>query len=44
MKKWNLAWKMRRIETDNPEWLDLYEGLTADHIYHPRRQYQAAKP
>ena len=43
MKKWNRAWKIRRIETDNPDWLDLYDGLTTEEVYHPRRQYQAAK-
>ncbi|PHS76217.1 MAG: GIY-YIG nuclease [Robiginitomaculum sp.] len=43
MKKWNRAWKMRRIETDNPDWVDLYDGLTTDQVYHPRQQYQAAK-
>jgi putative endonuclease len=25
MKKWNRAWKIRRIEETNPEWRDLYE-------------------
>ena len=25
MKKWNRAWKLRRIEETNPEWHDLYE-------------------
>ena len=25
MKKWNRAWKVRRIEETNPEWQDLYE-------------------
>ncbi|PHS77864.1 MAG: GIY-YIG nuclease [Robiginitomaculum sp.] len=43
MKKWNRQWKMRRIETNNPEWDDLYDGLTTDQVYHPRHQYQAAK-
>ncbi|PHQ68173.1 MAG: GIY-YIG nuclease [Robiginitomaculum sp.] len=43
MKKWNRAWKLRRIETNNPEWDDLYDGLTTDQVYHPRHQYQAAK-
>ena len=42
MKKWNRAWKLRRIETDNPDWHDLYKDLTTDQVYHPRRQYQAA--
>jgi len=43
MKTWNRVWKLRRIETDNPDWVDLYDGLTTDQIYHPRYQYQAAK-
>ena len=24
LKKWNRAWKLRLIEKDNPEWVDLY--------------------
>jgi putative endonuclease len=28
MKKWNRAWKLRLIEEQNPEWADLYDGLT----------------
>lgn len=27
MKKWNRAWKIELIVKDNPDWLDLYEGL-----------------
>lgn len=27
LKKWNRAWKYRLIETMNPEWNDLAEGL-----------------
>jgi putative endonuclease len=27
IKKWNRAWKLRLIETDNPQWRDLYETL-----------------
>ncbi len=27
LKKWNRAWKIRLIESMNPEWKDLYEGL-----------------
>ncbi len=27
IKKWNRAWKLKLIETDNPEWRDLAEGL-----------------
>src|SRR4029079_13661268 len=28
MKKWNRAWKLRIIEESNPQWFDLYEGLS----------------
>ncbi len=27
MKKWNRIWKIRLIESGNPEWLDLYDRL-----------------
>jgi putative endonuclease len=27
IKGWNRAWKLRLIERDNPQWLDLYERL-----------------
>ena len=27
VKKWNRAWKMKLIETENPEWSDLFESL-----------------
>ncbi len=27
IKKWNRAWKIRRIEIQNPEWLDLFERI-----------------
>ena len=27
LKKWNRAWKYRLIETMNPEWKDLADGL-----------------
>jgi putative endonuclease len=27
IKKWNRAWKLRLIEQENPEWLDLAEKL-----------------
>ncbi len=27
LKKWKRAWKIRLIESDNPEWRDLYEDL-----------------
>ncbi len=28
MKKWNRLWKLRVIEEMNPDWRDLYEGLS----------------
>jgi putative endonuclease len=27
IKKWNRAWKLRLIEEQDPEWIDLYESL-----------------
>ncbi len=27
MKKWNRAWKIRQIEEQNPDWIDLFETL-----------------
>ena len=27
IKKWNRAWKIRLIESENPGWQDLYDGL-----------------
>jgi putative endonuclease len=27
LKRWNRAWKVRLIESGNPHWRDLYEGL-----------------
>jgi putative endonuclease len=27
LKKWNRAWKLRLIETNNPNWLDLYDAF-----------------
>lgn len=29
LKKWNRDWKIRLIEENNPEWVDLYEGICA---------------
>ena len=29
LKKWNRKWKLELIESQNPEWKDLYEELTA---------------
>ena len=27
LKKWNRAWKIELIETENPEWKDLFNGI-----------------
>ena len=27
LKKWNRAWKVELIETENPEWTDLYTSI-----------------
>jgi putative endonuclease len=27
LKKWNRPWKVRLIETNNPNWADLYPGI-----------------
>jgi putative endonuclease len=27
IKRWRRAWKIALIEAENPQWLDLYEGL-----------------
>jgi putative endonuclease len=27
IKGWNRGWKLKLIERDNPQWLDLYDGL-----------------
>ena len=27
MKKWNRAWKLELVETQNPEWEELWEGI-----------------
>jgi putative endonuclease len=29
LKKWNRKWKLNLIEASNPEWKDLYEGMTS---------------
>ncbi len=28
IKKWNRAWKIRMIQETNPDWRDLYDGIT----------------
>jgi putative endonuclease len=27
MKKWNRAWKIRLIQSQNPDWIDLYPSI-----------------
>ena len=27
IKKWNRAWKLKLIEKENPQWIDLYESI-----------------
>jgi len=27
MKEWQRAWKIRRIEEQNPDWIDLHSSL-----------------
>jgi len=27
LKKWKRAWKIKLIENENPDWLDLYESI-----------------
>lgn len=27
LKKWNRGWKLRLIETSNPDWVDLYDSI-----------------
>jgi len=29
IKEWQRAWKIQLIEADNPQWVDLYQGLSA---------------
>ncbi|MBL4871145.1 MAG: GIY-YIG nuclease family protein [Robiginitomaculum sp.] len=43
LKKWNRAWKIRRIEADNPNWMDLYDRLTEYGVYHSDRYYDPKK-
>ncbi len=30
LKTWNRNWKLALIRASNPEWIDLYDGLTYD--------------
>jgi len=27
IKRWNRAWKIEKIQEDNPEWRDLYQDI-----------------
>ncbi|PIR87354.1 MAG: excinuclease ABC subunit C [Candidatus Harrisonbacteria bacterium CG10_big_fil_rev_8_21_14_0_10_49_15] len=35
LKKWNRAWKIRKIEEQNPEWRDLSKGWRLDPTIKP---------
>ena len=35
IKKWNRSWKIRLIEDENPEWLDLYNSIIEDAGFPP---------
>jgi putative endonuclease len=39
IKAWKRAWKIRRIQTLNPEWDDLFSELTDGFVYDERRQF-----
>ena len=39
IKAWKRAWKIRRIQTLNPEWDDLYSELTDDFVCDEKRQF-----
>ena len=43
MKDWNRAWKIRRIEDLNPDWIDLSETMTLDDLYDKRRKFPSDK-
>jgi putative endonuclease len=32
IKRWNRAWKIRLIESANPEWIDLYDDLVGPQL------------
>ncbi len=38
IKKWNRSWKLRLIEDENPEWLDLYDSLIEYAGFPPARE------
>jgi len=38
LKKWNRAWKIKLIETSNPEWRDLYPDLIQEMDSPPTRR------
>ena len=33
IKRWRRAWKLALIETDNPQWLDLYESMNGGPVW-----------
>jgi putative endonuclease len=32
LKKWRRDWKIRLIEENNPQWIDLYPEIAAGHL------------
>ncbi len=36
--KWKRAWKLRLIESRNPEWLDLYDSIIESSGFPPARE------
>ncbi len=36
LKKWNRAWKIQLIDSQNPDWLDLWREIYGDGIRHSR--------
>ena len=43
MKDWDRSWKIRRIEDLNPQWQDLYVGITLDDFSDPKRRFPSDK-
>lgn len=39
IKKWYREWKDELIEILNPDWRDLYDGMTEADVYDPARRY-----
>ena len=38
IKKWNRVWKLKLIERDNPNWIDLYDQLVGNPGFPPSRE------